>query len=101
RNAARKSGVEGGVVSGKRGTDEVEIPGPPAIQSYAEAEDAKKQRLAKQTPNKAPSNDKDEYNHCKAEVDTFRRQREEAENRKEAHLRVVERQRIIGQAARE
>lgn len=41
------------------------------------------------------------YDKHKAEVDTLRRQREEAEDRKEAHRREAERQQIVGQQARE
>lgn len=41
------------------------------------------------------------YDKHKAEADTLRRRLEEAEDRKEAHLREVERHRIVGQQARE
>ena len=41
RKAADKSRAQEGLVVGKRGPGEVETPGPPAILSYEEAEDAK------------------------------------------------------------
>lgn len=53
------------------------------------------------TPKTEKTPAKTEYEHRKAEVEVLPRQREEAETRKEAHIRVVEQQRIIGQEARE
>ncbi|CAN0407212.1 unnamed protein product, partial [Laminaria digitata] len=58
-------------------------------------------RRAEQIPKQGTSPGKQKYGHCKAKTDALRRGQEAAEDRKEAHLRVVEKQRVVSQAARE